>query len=98
MAASYRTVLHCVTLWLFFTALCFVHGKVRRCQKIKISLCKNIGYNLTYTPNMFNHDTQKEAAQEFYQFLPRVKTKKKLLTRLLNSLSVLYVCPKVRAA
>ena len=47
---------------------------------------------------MFNHDTQKEAAQEFYQFLPRVKTKKKLLTRLLNSLSVLYVCPKVRAA
>lgn len=73
MAASYWTVLHCVTLWLFFTAFCFVHGKVKRCQKIKIPMCKDIGYNLTYTPNMLNHDTQEEAALEVNQFWPLVE-------------------------
>ena len=70
MAASFRTVLHCVTLWLFFTAFCFIHGKLKTCQKIKIPMCKDIGYNLTYTPNMLNHDTQEEAVVEVAQFWP----------------------------
>ena len=42
---------------------------------IKIPLCQSIGYNLTYTPNMFNHDTQEEAALEAHQFWPLVDIK-----------------------
>lgn len=38
-------------------------------------MCKNIGYNLTYTPNMFNHDKQEEAALEVHQFWPLVEIK-----------------------
>ena len=45
----------------------------KKCEKIKILMCKNIGYNLTYMPNMFNHDTQEEAALEVHQFWPLVE-------------------------
>ena len=72
MAGSCRVVM---TLWLSLTAFFSVHGKMKTCQKIKIPMCKNIGYNLTYTPNMFNHDTQEEAALEVHQFWPLVEIK-----------------------
>ena len=36
----------------------------RRCQEITIPMCKGIGYNLTYMPNQFNHETQEEAGLE----------------------------------
>nr|CAH8819604.1 unnamed protein product [Trichobilharzia regenti] len=35
-----------------------------KCIPIEIPLCKNIGYNLTYMPNAFNHETQEEAGLE----------------------------------
>ena len=38
-------------------------------------MCQNIGYNLTYMPNMFNHDTQEEAALDVHQFWPLVDIK-----------------------
>ena len=49
-----------------FSSSCFVHGKKRKCEKIKIPMCQNIGYNLTSMPNMFNHDSQEEAALEVH--------------------------------
>ncbi|XP_019327422.1 PREDICTED: frizzled-8 [Aptenodytes forsteri] len=36
-------------------------------------MCKGIGYNLTYMPNQFNHDTQDEAGLEVHQFWPLVE-------------------------
>ena len=47
----------------------------KKCEQIKIPLCQNIGYNLTSMPNMFNHDTQEEAALEIHQFWPLVENK-----------------------
>ena len=47
----------------------------KKCEKIKIPMCKNIGYNLTYMPNMFDHYTQEEAALEIHQFWPLVEIK-----------------------
>ena len=32
--------------------------KPHKCQEITIPMCRGIGYNLTYMPNQFNHDTQ----------------------------------------
>ncbi|CAH8490522.1 unnamed protein product [Schistosoma margrebowiei] len=52
------------------------HDKVLRpekCIPIEIPLCKNIGYNLTYLPNAFNHETQEEAGLEVHQFYPLVE-------------------------
>ncbi|CAI9580626.1 unnamed protein product [Staurois parvus] len=36
-------------------------------------MCKGIGYNYTYMPNQFNHDTQDEAGLEVHQFWPLVE-------------------------
>ncbi|TNN18737.1 Frizzled-5 [Schistosoma japonicum] len=44
-----------------------------KCIPIEIPLCKNIGYNLTYMPNAFNHETQEEAGLEVHQFYPLVE-------------------------
>lgn len=43
------------------------HQKLLRpekCVPIEIPMCKEIGYNLTYMPNAFNHETQDEAGLE----------------------------------
>ncbi|XP_076458252.1 frizzled-5-like [Babylonia areolata] len=45
----------------------------RRCQEITIPMCKGIGYNYTYMPNQFNHETQEEAGLEVHQFWPLVE-------------------------
>ena len=72
MAVTHKTVFIAL---LFLNALCFVYSKEKKCEKIKIPMCQNIGYNLTYMPNMFNHDTQEEAALEVHQFWPLVEIK-----------------------
>lgn len=46
-----------------------------RCEEIKISMCRGIGYNLTSFPNEMNHDTQEEAGLEANQFFPLVEMK-----------------------
>uniref|UniRef100_A0A8C6ZD07 Frizzled-5 n=2 Tax=Nothoprocta perdicaria TaxID=30464 RepID=A0A8C6ZD07_NOTPE len=43
------------------------------CQEITVPMCRGIGYNLTYMPNQFNHDTQDEAGLEVHQFWPLVE-------------------------
>ena len=45
----------------------------RRCQEITVPMCRGIGYNLTYMPNMFSHHTQEEAGLEVHQFWPLVE-------------------------
>lgn len=35
-----------------------------KCVPVEIPMCKSIGYNLTYVPNEFNHETQEEAGLE----------------------------------
>ncbi|XP_055869389.1 frizzled-5-like [Biomphalaria glabrata] len=45
----------------------------QKCQEVTIPMCKSIGYNLTYMPNQFNHDTQEEAGLEVHQFWPLVE-------------------------
>ncbi|KAL1022187.1 hypothetical protein UPYG_G00023310 [Umbra pygmaea] len=43
------------------------------CEPITVPMCKTIGYNLTYMPNQFNHDTQDEVGLEVHQFWPLVR-------------------------
>ncbi len=43
------------------------------CQEISVPLCRGIGYNYTYMPNQYNHDTQDEAGLEVHQFWPLVE-------------------------
>ncbi|XP_037538363.1 frizzled-8-like [Nematolebias whitei] len=50
-------------------------AKELQCQEISVPLCKGIGYNYTYMPNQFNHDTQDEAGLEAHQFWPLVVIK-----------------------
>jgi hypothetical protein len=45
----------------------------RECEHITIPMCRGIGYNLTYMPNQFNHETQEEAGLEVHQFWPLVE-------------------------
>ncbi|XP_078393568.1 frizzled-8a [Cetorhinus maximus] len=48
-------------------------SKELSCQEITVPLCKGIGYNYTYMPNQFNHDSQDEAGLEVHQFWPLVE-------------------------
>ncbi|XP_074662606.1 frizzled-5-like [Tubulanus polymorphus] len=45
----------------------------RKCQEITIPMCRGIGYNMTFMPNQFNHDSQDEAGLEVHQFWPLVE-------------------------
>nr|AQT19768.1 hypothetical protein Smed-fzd-5/8-3 [Schmidtea mediterranea] len=46
-----------------------------KCEIIKIPMCKDIHYNMTMMPNMFNHENQDEAGFEAHQFYPLVQIK-----------------------
>lgn len=46
-----------------------------RCEEIRITMCRGIGYNMTSFPNELNHDTQEEAGLEVNQFFPLVEMK-----------------------
>lgn len=72
MAVTHTGVLR---FFFLFSVFYVVFSKEKKCEKIKIPMCQSIGYNLTYMPNMFNHDTQEEAALEVHQFWPLVEIK-----------------------
>jgi len=57
----------CALLW---SSVC---AREPVCQEISVPLCRGIGYNYTYMPNQFNHDTQDEAGLEVHQFWPLVE-------------------------
>ena len=46
--------------------------KQKKCEKITIPLCKDVGYSLTYMPNRFGHKTQFDAGLIIHQFSPLV--------------------------
>ncbi|XP_069504129.1 frizzled-8 [Ambystoma mexicanum] len=56
-----------------FGAAAAASSKELSCQEITVPLCRGIGYNHTYMPNQFNHDTQDEAGLEVHQFWPLVE-------------------------
>ncbi|KAJ8299266.1 hypothetical protein KUTeg_023326, partial [Tegillarca granosa] len=47
----------------------------RNDQRVNVPLCKNINYNTTCFPNLFNHQNQAEAALEVNQFVPLVEVR-----------------------
>lgn len=72
-------MIHCVAsttavlLLLLVPGLTFGASKDLVCEPITVPMCKGIGYNLTYMPNQFNHDTQEEVGLEVHQFWPLVR-------------------------
>lgn len=44
-----------------------------KCERITISMCTDMKYNLTKMPNLLGHNNQKEAFVEFQTFLPLVQ-------------------------
>lgn len=45
------------------------------CEPIRITLCKDLPYNMTVMPNLLNHRNQEDAGLEVHQFFPLVKVK-----------------------
>lgn len=70
-----RPVFVCVRLILLILVLFhgIVEARKMKCEDLTIPMCKNLGYNVTYMPNRFNHENQKEAALEVHQFWPLVQ-------------------------
>ncbi|PAA74726.1 hypothetical protein BOX15_Mlig033728g1 [Macrostomum lignano] len=48
-------------------------GSGKRCQPITIPVCQGIGYNYTFMPNHYNHETQAEAGISVHQFWPLIE-------------------------
>lgn len=69
MQGSHRPPL-ALCLLLLWSSVC---AREPVCQEISVPLCRGIGYNYTYMPNQFNHDTQDEAGLEVHQFWPLVE-------------------------
>jgi hypothetical protein len=45
----------------------------RNCQRIRVPMCRDIGYRFTQFPNRLGHETQEEAASEVHQFWPLIE-------------------------
>lgn len=80
LLAAPRLPLLLLQLFLLLSARCpkslaaaAAASKDLTCQEITVPLCRGIGYNYTYMPNQFNHDTQDEAGLEVHQFWPLVE-------------------------
>ncbi|XP_050418299.1 frizzled-5 [Patella vulgata] len=66
-------LLSAFVLMLLFSTCYAKSEQPRKCLEITIPMCKGIGYNYTYMPNQFNHETQEEAGLEVHQFWPLVE-------------------------
>jgi hypothetical protein len=42
-------------------SLAICHGWARKCERITIHMCQDIGYNLTVMPNLMGHEDQLQA-------------------------------------
>lgn len=47
----------------------------RKCEKIRLPMCRDMEYNITYMPNQFGHNSQEEAALEANSFWGLVELK-----------------------
>lgn len=63
----------CLLLLLWAPVSVMAASKELVCEAITVPMCRGIGYNLTYMPNQFNHDTQEEVGLEVHQFWPLVR-------------------------
>lgn len=72
---GHRLSFVCVRLILFIHLLAYriVDASKMKCEELTIPMCKGLGYNITYMPNKFHQETQKEAAMEVHQFWPLVQ-------------------------
>nr|5CL1_C Chain C, Frizzled-4 [Homo sapiens]5CL1_D Chain D, Frizzled-4 [Homo sapiens] len=51
------------------------HGdeEERRCDPIRISMCQNLGYNVTKMPNLVGHELQTDAELQLTTFTPLIQ-------------------------
>uniref|UniRef100_UPI00358E3635 frizzled-8-like n=1 Tax=Myxine glutinosa TaxID=7769 RepID=UPI00358E3635 len=68
-----RGVRVALVTWLYLATSRAVAVKELACQDITVPMCRGIGYNRTYMPNAFNHESQDEAGLEVHQFWPLVE-------------------------
>uniref|UniRef100_A0A5F7ZSM8 Frizzled class receptor 4 n=1 Tax=Macaca mulatta TaxID=9544 RepID=A0A5F7ZSM8_MACMU len=45
----------------------------RRCDPIRISMCQNLGYNVTKMPNLVGHELQTDAELQLTTFTPLIQ-------------------------
>ncbi|GAU93659.1 hypothetical protein RvY_05561 [Ramazzottius varieornatus] len=63
-----------LSMWIFACMGHVLTEEASRCEQVTVPMCRNIGWNITMMPNVFNHETQDEAGLEAHQFWPLVKT------------------------
>lgn len=54
---------------------CYTFGTeiVRKCDPIRIDMCKGLGYNVTGMPNLVGHDLQQDAELQLQTFTPLIQ-------------------------
>lgn len=66
-------------LWLLLVLLLpgpawgFGDEEERRCDPIRISMCQNLGYNVTKMPNLVGHELQTDAELQLTTFTPLIQ-------------------------
>lgn len=75
----YSHIVKCVLIHLLSLNLIFceprgIRGRyeTRKCEKLSITMCEKVGYNLTFMPNKYGHVNQIDAGQIIRQFAPLV--------------------------
>lgn len=69
------------SLLFYLPALCclavevysFGEEEERRCDPIRISMCQNLGYNVTKMPNLMGHELQSDAELQLTTFTPLIQ-------------------------
>ncbi|CAD5125080.1 DgyrCDS13321 [Dimorphilus gyrociliatus] len=67
-------------------------SKYRKCERITINDCKNVGYNYTLMPNVFGHTAQSETENAFVMHLVRMT---KQSTSLCHDHAKFFLCAVV---
>ena len=61
-----------ILLFLFAQTFLTQNTKSTQCQPITIPICSKIGYNQTFFPNQFHHQSQPEASAQLNDFIPLI--------------------------
>lgn len=70
---SPRRLLLLLLLLLVGPARGFGDEEERRCDPIRISMCQNLGYNVTKMPNLVGHELQTDAELQLTTFTPLIQ-------------------------
>lgn len=60
-------------LLLLRPTLGFGDEEERRCDPIRITMCQNLGYNVTKMPNLVGHELQTDAELQLTTFTPLIQ-------------------------